>query len=88
VDQCDDLSGYVREAIASACNLDISVVHLQMSMSEIGLDSLSLVSVVTYVGMLREVEFSNDEIVEFFQGATVGDLVRLIERAVRVRHGS
>ena len=73
-DPVDELVGWLCPAIARACQLEPSGVTAESSVVELGLDSLSLVSVLTLLEAEHRFELAPDETLALLEAADVRSL--------------
>jgi acyl carrier protein len=77
-----DLQDFVRITLAHACKRPVADVSLQTSMLDLQMDSLTFIAVVSQVEAVYDVQFTEAELVDFFDVAQVGDLVALLQRTI------
>ncbi len=70
-----DTSQTVVEAVARACHLDARAVSADTSVQDLGLDSMSLISVFSEIEAVYNVTFTAEQLIEMLQAATVSDLI-------------
>lgn len=75
----------VCATIALACNRAPADVAPETSLLELDLDSLTLVSVLTQVEAVFELELDADETLALLEAALVSDLVARLEAFARAR---
>lgn len=82
-----ELADLLRVTIAQACNLEPASVTGAMSMLELGLDSLTLVSVLAQLEAVYGLELTGDETLPLLEAATVGALIEHLEAVFRAAPG-
>jgi acyl carrier protein len=75
------LPAFVRSSIARTCNVDESTLQAGCRLGDIGLDSLSLVSIVSEIESTYGRTFTMSETLDLMNAATVGDLVERLAGA-------
>lgn len=70
----------LRSALAWACQLDELRISRSSKTLALGLDSLSLLSVITEIELAFGLEFSAEHTLALLEASTVGDLADGIER--------
>ncbi len=77
------LESVVCEMIARACNFQHAVVSPNDSVYDLGLDSMSVTSVLAELETLYGVEFSADQIMEILQAPLVRDLIEVVSQVLQ-----
>lgn len=75
------LPAFVRSTIATTCNVDESTLQAPCRLADIGLDSLSLVSIVSQIETLYGRTLTMSETLDLMNADTVGDLVERLAGA-------
>jgi acyl carrier protein len=73
------LRDFVVEMIASACNADPAAIDMQAPLLDLGLDSLSLLAVVSQVEASYGVELLAEDTAGVLGAACVADLIKAME---------
>jgi len=74
------LDNFLISTIATTCNVDPSAVELGTRISDLNLDSLGLISIVSQLSITYDVEITADETMEFFEAVRIADVVSLARR--------
>lgn len=83
------LAELICEAISHACGRAPASVRMDSSLLELGVDSLTLVSVVSQVEALHGVEIETDDLIALLDAHLVRDLADLLDRlCVSTQQGS
>jgi len=77
-----ELEATVCELIARACNFQRTVISLNDSVYDIGLDSMGATALLAELEALYDVEFSSDKISEILQAPFVRDLVNIVQQVI------
>jgi acyl carrier protein len=81
----DALVGWLCVTIARACRVEPSRVTATSPLLELGLDSLTLVSVLTQVETAHAIELAPDETLALLEAADVGSLAARLTAIVDAR---
>lgn len=76
---------FVTDALASACRLDPAAIKTATALSDLDIDSLTLVAVLSQAEARFELELTTDDIVTALGARDVGALVRILERCMACR---
>ena len=71
----DELRTTVVRAIAASCSVEPTDLRPELSVGEIGLDSVAITSVLAVLETTCEREFTADDVMSLFQAPSVGALV-------------
>lgn len=74
------LAEFICEAIGHACGRAPASVRMESSPLELGMDSLTLVSVVSQVEAVYGIEVEIDDLIALLNAPRVSDLSDLLER--------
>ena len=80
----DELRTTVVRAIAASCSVEPSELSPELSVGEIGLDSVAITSVLAVLETACQREFTADDVMSLFQAPSVGALV---DTAVSIAQG-
>lgn len=68
------IEAWLYESLARACRVDPGTVTRSTSTLDLGLDSLTLVAVLSQVEMLCAIELAEQHVLPLLDAATVGEL--------------
>jgi acyl carrier protein len=72
----------LRSVLAHACGIEAARIVPQSDVLELGLDSLSLVAVLTQMETICGLELTSDDTLAMLEASSVAELAEVLERAV------
>jgi acyl carrier protein len=72
----------VVSTLSAACNLDAQTIDLQTGLADIGVDSMIMATLLTFVEAEYMCEFSQQQILQFLQAESVGQLLQELSQAI------
>ena len=78
---------FILTAVADACSIEPSKVHAEMTLAEIGFDSLSAASLAFQVESRFGVELGQETVVRLYEASSVGDVIALINDTLAMAPG-
>lgn len=78
-----DLQEFVCSTVAQACSVDRDRIDARTNLLDLGIDSLTLVSVFAQIEAVYDVELTPDEILSMLEAPTIADLVVCMERLLQ-----
>ncbi|HEX5421711.1 MAG TPA: acyl carrier protein [Gammaproteobacteria bacterium] len=79
MDRRHGIESFVLRVLAAACRAHPAALDPQTSMAELGMDSLTLVAVLSQVEAAYGLEFTTDDTLALMGAGDVGELVAAIE---------
>lgn len=77
-DTNDSLADFICTAVEQACQRVPASVDVQSSFLDLGMDSLTFVSIVSQVEAVYGVELDTDDLLALFDAPRVGDVVEVL----------
>jgi acyl carrier protein len=75
------LQEFVQSAVARACNIDPAALNPQTQLSDIGLDSIALVAIVSQLETAYDLRMSAVDTLDLMTAVTLGELVEQLARS-------
>jgi acyl carrier protein len=81
-----NLESVFKSHIATVCAIDASSLSVLTTIDELGLDSFSLVQILTAIESELEIELRDDEIARLLDARTIGDYLEVLNCAEGLNH--
>jgi acyl carrier protein len=77
---------FVLSAVAQACNVGRDTLHDASTLTDIGMTSLSVSSLVALIEARYDIRLGNDAITGLYEAPSLRELVALVDRQRPARH--
>jgi acyl carrier protein len=81
-----NLESVFKSHIAAVCAIDAGSLSVLTTIDELGLDSFSLVQILTAMESELEIELRDDEIARLLEARTIGDYLEVLNCAEGLNH--